>query len=214
MKKVLVAAALAFVASTASAAILNSSHDMAKFNAANTGAKCAYCHMPHNAPTSGTLAPLWSRNQNALQAYTVYSSVFGGQKAAQPNDGSRLCLSCHDGTQSVARVYNALGATFLLPGGLDTMKVAGVALVTTNLSSDHPVSVNFNTTVGNIGGLATLTGAAATAFKLFGALPGTVECVSCHNAHTAVGVANGYPNRQFLVAYTAGDYCAACHSLK
>ena len=69
MKKLLVAAALAFVASTASAAIAGGSHDMstagnvAKYGTPQLSA-CAFCHAAHLNTVSATpLAggPLWNR---------------------------------------------------------------------------------------------------------------------------------------------------------
>jgi len=206
MKKVLVAAALALVANTASAVISGSSHDLTTAWGGGTIAKCAFCHMPHNSPDTSGLAPLWARNTSApVNGYTVYSSVFGGQKAAPPGVGSRLCLSCHDGTQAIAAIYNAAG---VIQNAGAAKLTSGIALVGTNLGQDHPVGITYNSTFNNNNaGLGTITN---TAFKLFNNM---VECPSCHNAHQGKITGGSYANRQFMVNTTA-DFCSACHMNK
>ncbi len=210
MKKVLVAAALALVANYASAAISGSSHDLTA--SYGNGAKCAYCHIPHNSLDTSGFAPLWARNMNAGQTYTVYSSVFGGQKAGQPGTPSRLCLSCHDGTQAVASVYTS-NQTLTTYGGIGT-KISGLALSGTNLSGDHPVGITYSNTLNNNN--AGLNATVPAPFKIYPATVGvgTVECTSCHNAHTPKNVSS-FSGRQFMVSTgLTVDFCSACHSAK
>jgi predicted CXXCH cytochrome family protein len=213
MKKFLVAMALALVASVASAAITGSSHDFTG-KTYGGGARCAYCHMPHNGSTVAG-APLFSRNINYTQAYTYFSSTSGGQ--AQPTQlgaGTRACLSCHDGTQSIAVVLAANGGgsqNISVPAG-DVTKMGtingGTALIGPALSNDHPVSITYTSVGNNVGGL---NPAPPAAFNTGQGL--MIECTSCHNAHNAKGQAASYPNRQFLVTI-ATDFCSGCHSTK
>ncbi|HEX9051008.1 MAG TPA: hypothetical protein VF841_10785 [Anaeromyxobacter sp.] len=214
MKKMILVAAAALFATTASAAIKSSSHD---FTAAGGGSSCAYCHMPHNSPYTSTTAPgapLWARNIDYTATYTVYaSSVTGHQVPANPPaPGSRICLSCHDGTQAISTVFQASGTGTKNAGtsAIGVMSATSPALVGTDLSNDHPVSVSYTTANAAIFGLADPATLATTAFSL---PSGKVECVSCHNAHNAAGVASAYPTRQFMVAYS-GDFCVACHATK
>lgn len=212
MKKALLAVAAALVATTASATISGSSHDMTLF-VGGTGAKCAYCHMPHNGAT-GAGAPLWARNidYTPTGGYNYFSSTSGGQaKPTALNNATRACLSCHDGTIAVATVLTANGnGSQTVAGSTNTTKTlaASPANVGTDLSNDHPVSVLYTNGGTNPAGLA-----ASPASSVFALPGGYIECTSCHNAHNAAGVANSYPNRQFMVAYT-GDFCSACHSQK
>lgn len=212
MKKLLLAVVVASVASVASAAIEGSSHDMntVTFGSAGGGSACAYCHMPHGgAVVAG--APLWARNTNILAdtAYTYYSSVFGGQPPPSAFGGpTKLCLSCHDGSQSVARVLRNGGGNLDLNGGAQVpIPVGHATYLGTDLSNDHPVSVTYNSANPTAGLAAT----PPSAFPLF--TNNTIECSSCHEAHAARGQADAYPTRQFMVAYS-GDFCVACHSLK
>ena len=215
MRKTILAVAAALFASSASAAILGSSHD---FSVAGStyynlrgGSDCAYCHMPHNSPTTVTGAPLWARNINYTQTYTVYASaVTGHQIPAQPNAGSRVCLSCHDGTQAMSVVFQVGGGTQnLATSGDTTTMAAGATQIGIDLRNDHPVSVTYSTTATVFGLSASPDGA----FNIATVGTSTVECTSCHNAHNARGAAASYPNRQFMVAYS-GDFCGGCHSGK
>ncbi len=227
MKKIIVAAALALAATTASATIAGSSHDLhANPNPALAGAiggaACAYCHMPHNG---GTLAgaPLWARRISSATAsattyvatYSFYSSVVGGHTPPTNADGigagSRACLSCHDGAEAIAVVFNANGTgTQDISTTKGGTKLTGNALIGTDLRNDHPVSVTYTNAGTNYAGLDTVANATSRGFSLPG---GNVECISCHNAHNAAGLAASYSTRQFMVSYS-GDFCAACHALK
>ncbi len=214
MKKALLAIAVAFVATTASAAITGSSHDMTLYSGAGNGARCAYCHMPHNgAAVAG--APLWARNVNYAVTYTPYSSVFGGQVgptgSSQYNAGTRMCLSCHDGTQFIAQVFAAApaGSTQIIGGG--TVKMTGNALVGPNLVNDHPVSITYTTNGanGNIGGLI------ASPISVYNIGQGRMlECTNCHNAHNGKTATVQYPNRYFMVSVGSADFCSGCHGVK
>jgi hypothetical protein len=134
-------------------------------------------------------------------------------------------MSCHDGTQSIARVLK-IGAGGTSSGnqylggvpnnGTAQIGAASFAYMGTNLSNDHPVSISF-TPNGAYGGLSANV---TSPFSLFngtgmiaGAAAGTVECLSCHNAHNNTGLAAAYPNRSIMLNY-AGDYCTACHGSK
>ncbi len=228
MKKIIVAAALALAATTASATIAGSSHDLhANVNPALAGAlggaACAYCHMPHNG---GTLAgaPLWARKIASVTAtattyaatYSFYSSVVGGHAPPTNADsigaGSRACLSCHDGTQALSVVFdaNGTGTQDIATTKANGVKLTGNALIGTDLRNDHPVSIAYTNAAPNYAGLDTSANATGRGFALPG---GNIECISCHNAHSEPGVAASYSTRQFMVSY-AGDFCAACHALK
>ena len=221
MKKAIIAMALALLASTAQASIVGSSHDLtANATFGGTGSRCQYCHLPHNAPVAGTIAPLWARNMNTTQTYTMYSSTFGGTAATADTagNGSRLCLSCHDGTQTTATVYNiSTGAFAPITGAANnTMKAPGggtgasAAFQGTNLSSDHPIGVTYLTTKAGLGTPATTYANGINGNKAI--VNGMLECTGCHNAHNATGVAGGYLARHFMANTGGTDFCAACHA--
>jgi predicted CXXCH cytochrome family protein len=185
MKKILVAFALAAVASTASATIAGSSHDLTTKAGAVLGS-CQYCHAPHLWTVSnlGTgIAPLWNKNQTgALTPYTS-ATMLG---VATPGANSRTCLSCHDGVNNLGAVVNGLYGA--LPA------IAAAANIGTDLTNDHPVGRPEPTVAGFV--------AAPVGVALFG---GAVECASCHEPHGA------FANVKFL-RLPATTLCAACHT--
>ncbi|HSN15566.1 MAG TPA: cytochrome c3 family protein [Anaeromyxobacteraceae bacterium] len=187
MKKILVAFALAAVASTASATIAGSSHDLTTKAGATLGS-CQYCHAPHLWTVSnlGTgIAPLWNKNQTAaLTAYT--SATLKG--VATPGMISRACLSCHDGASDLGAVVNGI------VGNIGA--IAAVANIGTDLTNDHPVGRP------EPAGDATFVQTPAAPIALFA---GNVECASCHEPHGAYG------QPKFLRVAITG-LCAACHT--
>jgi predicted CXXCH cytochrome family protein len=144
---------------------------------------CGPCHTPHNADGTVTLAPLWAHSQTSA-TFTTYTS--GTMDSPVPTIGgiSKLCLSCHDGSVALASyIGNDSGAA---------TKITGTALFGTDLSNDHPISIEYSASGvglnsstaagGGIGGSGTI---AST--MLFG---GNVECASCHDPHDDAGVTN------------------------
>ncbi len=210
MKKLLVAVALVFAATTASAAVIGGSHDLSiPSNQAKYGApelsSCQFCHAPHFgtvAPPAG--GPLWNRSVPApVGGYTLYSSgtlslVASAGKALGTN--SFTCLSCHDGVSD-------MGATLVGSRGFTAATtMTGFALVGTVLTNDHPVGITYNT------GDTTLVNGpppgvpTATTVGLYG---GKVECGSCHDPHATSNQATG--GASFL-RQSSATICTSCHN--
>lgn len=185
MKKILVAFALAAVASSASALLANSRHDFMTNGYYTSGNLpdygCAACHTPHNATMSDTI--IWARADfSALAAPTVYTG--GGTVSAR---GVQACLTCHaTGTTATTGLDVALGAA---------------DLTGTDLRNDHPVGSGFVLTAGSTGFQATIT--------LQGAPVGQqMTCASCHDVHNS----NAKPATKLLRNYTGTDFCVTCHA--
>ncbi|HEY3327121.1 MAG TPA: cytochrome c3 family protein [Novimethylophilus sp.] len=125
---------------------------------AGTAEICVFCHTPHGANTS-VKAPLWNK---ALppSVYTTYSSATSSTidgTVSLATSVSLACLSCHDGTQAMDNMinapgsggYNAAGAR--LAGATWTANVGAsgqmpgttVAMLSTDLTNDHPVAIQF-----------------------------------------------------------------------
>jgi predicted CXXCH cytochrome family protein len=189
--------------------ITGSKHDFstATWNTAtgkqSTGKQiCIICHTPHNSITTVTNAPLWN-HRLSTSTYTPYAS--GGTMQSTPSAilgaTSKLCLSCHDGTVGLEDFGgNTTGTNF----------ISGNALVSNNLSNDHPISMLYNTALATAdGGLkdpaTALSGMGSTinADMLF---TGQVECASCHDVH----------NNQYTYflrkSNAASALCLTCHS--
>lgn len=134
----------------------------------STAEICVFCHTPHGGDNSAAV-PIWNRKLGISGAggtgYTRYASLgtttFDSLEAPI-GSVSIACLSCHDGTQAIdnvinlpgsggynsatgARIGNFSGGDTLnskVPGGLGDGKVV-VQNLTTDLSNDHPVSMQY-----------------------------------------------------------------------
>lgn len=148
-------AAVCFIlaGAAAHAQIVGSQHDMtAGGNAQGSGASdqvCVYCHTPHGSDSSAS-APLWNKVFTA-GPFTRYSSLntptFDSNEAPV-GSVSLACLSCHDGTQAMDVVINSPGSGNYDPnginiGGLGVMTGAPVPMLGTDLTNDHPISMQY-----------------------------------------------------------------------
>lgn len=182
-------------------------------NAYFTGASqvCAFCHTPHNGASDQ--APLFN-HQTSLATYDMYTSpTIDMSQTAQPNNGSLVCLSCHDGTIAVNALNNVPGpgelGTYGSPAGADLdasgkLLPSANAYVGTNLQDDHPVGLVYDNTQDP--DFVAKTGV-STSYPDKLLYQGTyVECSSCHDPHD-----NTYGN--FLVEDNGGsNLCLRCHT--
>jgi len=216
MKKLLILIAAILLSFSAAYAdnVSNTDHNLSDaanpYSTTTTDEVCVFCHTPHGAATN---APLWNRNYTAGN-FTMYSSPTIDMTAAgTPESVSAACLSCHDGTTAFDSLINEPGAgldaiaTWTWAGNNGTMAnpPSDVALLGTDLSNDHPISIAYDT-----GADADFN---AIANNYVGSLPlypgsvgdNQVECGSCHNPHEDI-----LPN--FLRISNAGSaMCVTCH---
>lgn len=218
---------IAIFAPSSFAQIRNSKHDLSFGSTATVRTTtstytevCVFCHTPHSKQSSSLL---WNRTASTA-AYSVYSSTTIEQTIPQPGAASKLCLSCHDGTVTLASVVNnpsSGGGTppvFSGTGKIDTSTATVPAGLGTNLTNDHPVGfiyqVHRNTDTGlrteTVSGSKVSVQATAPArtLPLYGstAATATLECGSCHNPHGVSGVG------MFLRASNSNsELCLTCH---
>lgn len=193
---------------------------------------CVFCHTPHHAIASldGIQVPLWNHTLSAA-TYQLYSSPTLKSPAIQPDGSSRLCLSCHDGTVAIGSVVNSglitvmgTGMGGVMPGEPGT----GSSNVGTDLSGDHPISIELNSAL--IAAKALQCTNNEIAFKVCSPPPGSpvllektnnrfggaptgvgVQCGSCHDPHED-------RNPGTTVFLRVGDkinhdeLCNACHT--
>jgi predicted CXXCH cytochrome family protein len=198
---VLAGLAVALAAMPAAAAIIDTPHNLSATGPGPTrsGATteiCIFCHTPHRAATTRAL---WNRDLPPV-TYTLYTSSTLGVPPAQPTGATRLCLSCHDGT-------TALGLLRVPPArGRSTLgRLTGRAALGTDLSDDHPVSLEYDAAVARAHG--ELTDSARLPHTLPLDATRQLQCTTCHDPHE-----NRF--RAFLrVDDTAGALCTACHRL-
>lgn len=220
------------------------------------GHGCVSCHAPHSGPagldpTSANAAQgdvyLWGRN---LKAATY--NVFGGTTISvpaiitdetDPLFHTAACMSCHDGSVTVA------GMTGKSLEDVDGKTGITTYLANDDLKNDHPVHVaytastyNWPVTIDANGTLTWGTDANSTAFKtsygrtvrFYGTKnnggQAMVECTTCHNPHlenkykgTVANVAgNIVPSKWFIRGWynevpssnSATQFCRQCHFSK
>lgn len=201
--KILVLLAVAMLVTSPSgfAQISGTQHDFSADAWNTTGEICVTCHAPHNNLPSVTGAPMWN-HEESVQTYTLYGggATLEGTTVTQPAGTTKLCLSCHDGSVALENFGGTTTGTNFIPG---------TANVTTDLSDDHPVSVDY---LGTAVGLFDQTtssgipgGSTIGADMLFA---GKVECASCHDVHNEGGLGT-----YLLKKTNAGSaLCMTCHN--
>jgi Doubled CXXCH motif (Paired_CXXCH_1) len=206
---------------------------------AGTDEICVFCHTPHAADNSAPV-PLWNKRLPVGTGYTSYStlnsSTIDGTFAAV-GSVSLACLSCHDGVQAMDNIINAPGSGgFDVTGGgavglpftWNSGSIAGrvdvdgrmtnalttLSMVGTDLSNDHPISIQY------CGGGPSATGANAACRDVDFRAPqnATINSNLVWWVDTSVGTP-GTREKTDMILYTrnfAGVSgpsveCASCH---
>lgn len=180
---------------------------------------CRPCHTPHNANV--TDGPLWNHEINWGATYKLFGIEHNTSFKANYvglDEGSRLCLSCHDGAIAVDNYGGKTTGTKFITGD----KAVGR---NGDLSDDHPVGMIYPGVTGkNADGTYKYASAGpyndpnGTEFTNKGdgrgislvELPGTdnwgIGCSTCHGAH-------GNTKGNFLrVSNTYSFICKRCHT--
>lgn len=234
----------------AMSSVINSKHNLSASGPGTVKAIseqqiCVFCHTPHGANQSVS-APLWNR---ALSSAT-YAPYFSLSMDANPLPGppgasSKVCLSCHDGTLAVGTVsvLNGFGPVNIPMSGTGTGGVMPEGSGKTtgftrnlgiDLSNDHPISFNYDTTLGGatgadgelrappvMDGSNTVVGNRTASVKPTFPLDGNqVQCITCHDPHLSTIASTKFlrGNRLQLVMPLGGPFvlssditCLACH---
>ncbi len=167
---------------------------------------CVFCHTPH-APSASV--QLWN-HQLSTQSYELYSSEYlthlNYETPNQPNQRSKFCLSCHDGTVALGAVYNNRGVTNIaMANNVTTMPGSSLSNLGTSLRDDHPVGFVYDNSKDPE--LVNRNWPWNTSVKLDpDASNGTVECQTCHDPHDD-------SNGKFLrMPNTNAALCTFCHN--
>ncbi|MDD2790955.1 MAG: cytochrome c3 family protein [Sulfurimonas sp.] len=227
-----------FVSLWGAAGITGTAHDLSNTawtggGTEDNGELCVYCHTPHAANTSFTGAPIWNKGTPA-GPFTLYGTTVGGTTAGHAGDNatvnasSMACLSCHDGVSAVNSVVNAPGSGLATADGdafigtnaqsFATLGLTGNASnIGTDLSNDHPVSIEYKPGVAGLKAKATAITGWTGATTIQGLLRTTggldyVECGSCHDPHNGADSKNA-SSVAFLRVQNAGSaLCLGCHA--
>ena len=179
--------------------IEGSEHDFSGEGWNTEGELCQPCHTPHNAGAADVAAPLWN-HEITDATFTLYSSPTLKGTVEQPRSVSKACLSCHDGTVALDSYGGKIGSEF----------VGGDAMLGTDLSDDHPVSIKwehlsdgFKSPCANCHTFSPLNVISELPFY-----DGYIECATCHDAHAGTGVSD-----KLLRKPSAGSQiCFHCHA--
>ncbi|MBI5428837.1 MAG: hypothetical protein HY938_00065 [Nitrosomonadales bacterium] len=183
---------------------------------------CVFCHTPH-AATSGIAAPLWNRTLSTA-TYTIYDSAsmdaytIANPKPVNPGAGSKVCLSCHDGTLAIGMVgvlnfakdvaINMSGTDFLggMPGGSGIL-TGYTRNLGIDLGNDHPIAFTYDNILGGAGGTdgelrsppvvvgaTTVVGNRSPGVKPTYPLESNqMQCPTCHDPHLSDTVTTNPP---------------------
>jgi predicted CXXCH cytochrome family protein len=207
----LIGAALLPVPTARGDSVLNSVHNLSAtgpgdIKSTSENNACIFCHTAHKAIGS---TPLWNHTMSSVTNYVVYNSTRLQAlhiTVPQPNGSSRLCLSCHDGTIALGSISSSVTPVAIYQSGtLIATMPAGATNLGTDLSADHPVSVDYDAAAlldTTLKARSTLNAAVHLELVNGGYL---VQCTSCHNPHD-----DQYGN--FLVMKNdSSALCTVCH---
>lgn len=205
----------------ASAGIRNSKHDLTFQSnsyyittASNPTAElCAFCHIPHNAPST---KQLWNRAASA-QANGWLAGNTTSAGTPLPLQGSlsaptNQCLSCHDGSVAMSNVswYHGVGPNTTIPG---TWSLNGGKILNTSYAfmpadfntagnANHPVSIP----MGNGAQYNSIT-SKAPAGDYYAASTSCVGVSLCPTGTTT----NANQVRLYGTQANPGVECGSCH---
>jgi predicted CXXCH cytochrome family protein len=192
--------ALVALAETASGENLASSHDFSN-EAWSGGDKCVACHVPHAADTSVPGVQLWN-HEVTKASFMLYASNSLDARPGEPDGGSKLCLSCHDGSLAIDNFGSVTTGTQFM---------TGAALLGTDLTDDHPISFVYDTALSDLdGGLhdpATQTSGLGGSIDSDMLFDGQVQCASCHDPHGSPGVP-----KLLRISNAGSALCLICHN--
>lgn len=185
--------------------IINTKHDFrtsssAAIRSASTNDACVFCHTPHNATPGSYLwnHQLSNRNFPVYNSSTLQSTI----TTIQPQDTSKLCLSCHDGTIALGDTVNDGSIAFAEGNGYTLPATSASNLAgDQTFANDHPF------------GFVPQTAAETTPPPSLDPVrldkSGKLQCTSCHDPHRE----DADPTtRKFLVkSNQASAVCLSCH---
>jgi predicted CXXCH cytochrome family protein len=157
---------------------------------------CQGCHTPHNAKTLPGV-PLWNGRETTL-TFTMYSSAsFQGTIDGQPSGDSKLCLSCHDGTNPDF-------------AWMDPQHTFG----SDELANSHPISFVYDSALATLDGALKDPSEASTLGSTIATdlldQDSKMQCSSCHDVHTS-GVGENLLRGYDYGPHFGPELCRMCH---
>ncbi len=164
---------------------------------------CEYCHPPQLSGTPFS-KQLWD-NSKKEESFSLYSGALSDTKDSNaPHSYSMICLSCHDGVNSVNFVvnnsYNNAGETVTKSEGFNYQHVTG---------GDHPISIVYE--AGERTGLKPISTPLLGEWKGAKTIEdilrnGKIECGTCHDPHAMTDDGLFLRNQNHR-----SELCLSCH---
>jgi hypothetical protein len=160
---------------------------------------CNSCHVPHAAHDDNSV-PLWNPARTTTIATDFYTSDLMRATPGPVDGASKLCLSCHDGTNS--KISTTPRTRFNETGDMGM------------LASSHPVSIDYSEAYN--GGDSDLLDPATLGRSVVDA-NGKVQCTSCHEVHKtatrqeAKNLRWNYVTTGGPTTNTTAAFCRNCH---
>lgn len=231
MKKILVFAAILLLAwagvGIAAGPLANTKHDLHSGSTATitapTGADdtCVFCHTSHSGSPGGG-APLWNHTLTAqalkwAPTTTVRGTTLPTDVTLPALEGTRACMSCHDGTVALGSVlvYYSGGVsgptTFSVSGtGTTAGKLTAVSksyIDPGHMEKNHPLGVPKPGTKVGFSDFVAADGGTGVWYRTSSDSNQYVQCQSCHNPHTNASA-------PFLrISNAGGAICSSCHNM-
>lgn len=186
--------------------LTGSAHDFSSHGWNSGGEICQPCHTPHLSGVDSVpanIAPLWNHQVTEVATFSVYTGYDMQVTPGQPEGISLLCLSCHDGTIALdAFGENTTGSDYM----------TGNALLGTNLSNDHPISIDWQHQTNDGGGSLWCVNchnmhATPTYISELVFFNGKVECPTCHDVHNTAGI-----DKLLRITSLNSEICLSCHN--
>lgn len=203
-KKTFILSAL-FILVTLNAQMLQTPHNLSvDASDAENSQLCEYCHPPQLSDTPFS-KQLWNNSKNK-ESFSLYSGALSDtpSSSSTPHSYSMICLSCHDGVNSVNFVvnnsYNNAGETVTKSNGFNYQHVTG---------GDHPISIVYE--AGKAKGLKPITTPLIGEWKGAKTISdilrnGKVECGTCHDPHSMTDDGLFLRNKN-----ERSELCLSCH---
>lgn len=151
--------------------VVNSRHNLSSTGihviTTATSEVCVFCHTPHHTAT--VAQPLWNKyiESSNFTPYTIYVPPI--TPVNPPQWASLACLSCHDGATTFDNLINAPGSGGFVSTGFDwgwafTEDLGAVddfltsprLVIGTDLTDDHPFSIDYSDGLLGLGRKASL----------------------------------------------------------
>lgn len=198
---------------------------------ANTTEICVFCHTPHHTNTANNNKPLWNRASLNPTSMTAYGTTVAGTSIANTDLGSTTlaCLSCHDGVTTFDNLVNSPGKGGVTAGGADQgwsffedsnpvsdFMTSSRLTIGTDLSNDHPVSVDYPTVTAGQVGIASLraTNTTISAINLTVDLASSSVTYDGGNMTKNLWAVKGYINGTAMISdllRSGRVECSSCH---